>query len=395
MRFHFLWGFCLCLRQYGTGTAKRLWLLPLLMVVWVNIHGLVCPGLGTDRDSVDGAVVRHVSCTPQAGNASIRHKVAAQPLAVWGVLTALATLLQPTRGWGACICARSARQQPGNDAGAKEWAPPTVRDTSGAIFFIFVIGCFLAIGLCTASAQLTDVLLFVAFLWGWHLAQCAISSGLGLSRRPSCVWRLRRFSLSHAVARRRDQGMLNGMPVGLLSLMLLIGLPVVEASAVAARGGGAALGRNAGSGSAVPAAPAQICPQHLFHEMGYGSLHRFGQRLSSESSIDPRIELYPFEQWRDYINLGQGNNTRELFARLPDRCCAAAAQWINKVPSLMCYKHGHWVAGAVSVMSKNRLPDALQRRAGPLSPYGKRCPPATRPTGAQWMCFFAIAFGLG
>jgi hypothetical protein len=28
--------------------------------------------------------------------------------------------------------------------------------------------------------------------------------------------------------------------------------------------------------------------------------------------IDPRIELYPFEQWRDYINLGQGNNVDEL-----------------------------------------------------------------------------------
>ena len=31
--------------------------------------------------------------------------------------------------------------------------------------------------------------------------------------------------------------------------------------------------------------------------------------------IDPRIELYPYEQWRDYINLGAGNNVPELMAK--------------------------------------------------------------------------------
>ena len=31
--------------------------------------------------------------------------------------------------------------------------------------------------------------------------------------------------------------------------------------------------------------------------------------------IDTRIELYPIEQWRDYINLGQGNNVAVLLQK--------------------------------------------------------------------------------
>ena len=55
-------------------------------------------------------------------------------------------------------------------------------------------------------------------------------------------------------------------------------------------------------------------PQRLFHEMGMGS-YLIWALPEQKVFIDPRIELYPYEQWRDYIRLGQGQQIDELAAR--------------------------------------------------------------------------------
>ena len=303
-------GFLFVLAQYRTGTAKRLWLLPLLMVVWVNMHGSFVLGLALLGIVWMGAVVARFR-TPQAGNASDLPKVAAQPLALWGVLTALATLLNP-RGVGVLSYVRDLLGSSQVTTLVQEWAPPTVRDTSGAIFFVFVIGCFLAIGYARRKPQLTDVLLFVAFLW---LALGAVRNivWFGFVATPILCVAVAAILPEPRSRPAQGSGMLNGILVGLLGLMLLIGLPWLK-PVLLPPSVGALLSEG------TPVAAVQYLqrqpdrPQHLFHEMGYGSYLIWaapGQRIF----IDPRIELYPFEQWRDYINLGQGNNTRELFAR--------------------------------------------------------------------------------
>jgi hypothetical protein len=48
--------------------------------------------------------------------------------------------------------------------------------------------------------------------------------------------------------------------------------------------------------------------------MGYGS-YLIWAAPQQKVFIDPRIELYPFEQWADYINLGQANNVEQIVAR--------------------------------------------------------------------------------
>jgi hypothetical protein len=48
--------------------------------------------------------------------------------------------------------------------------------------------------------------------------------------------------------------------------------------------------------------------------MGYGSYLMWA---APEQPVfaDPRIELYPYAQWVDYINLGQANNVEARLAR--------------------------------------------------------------------------------
>jgi hypothetical protein len=49
----------------------------------------------------------------------------------------------------------------------------------------------------------------------------------------------------------------------------------------------------------------------LFNEMGYGS-YLIWALPEQKVFIDPRVELYPFEQWQDYIRISRGTRYNEL-----------------------------------------------------------------------------------
>ena len=53
---------------------------------------------------------------------------------------------------------------------------------------------------------------------------------------------------------------------------------------------------------------------HLFNEMGYGSYLIWAVPEQGVFN-DPRVELYPFEQWQDYIRISQGFHYAELLDR--------------------------------------------------------------------------------
>ena len=55
-------------------------------------------------------------------------------------------------------------------------------------------------------------------------------------------------------------------------------------------------------------------PRHLFHSEAYGS-YLIWQAPEQPVFIDTRIELYPIEQWRDYIDLGQAKNAATLLEK--------------------------------------------------------------------------------
>jgi hypothetical protein len=48
--------------------------------------------------------------------------------------------------------------------------------------------------------------------------------------------------------------------------------------------------------------------------MGFGS-YLIWAVPEQQVFVDPRIELYPYEQWIDYIELGQGKTVEQLTSR--------------------------------------------------------------------------------
>jgi hypothetical protein len=53
---------------------------------------------------------------------------------------------------------------------------------------------------------------------------------------------------------------------------------------------------------------------HLFNEMGYGS-YLIWAVPKQTVFIDPRIELYPYDQWMDYIHVNNANNYNEILMK--------------------------------------------------------------------------------
>jgi hypothetical protein len=309
-------GFLYILTQYRLGMARRLWMMPILMICWVNMHGSFVLGLALIALTIFGMVVEQVweqknRRTLEQTGAVARAPISNRALFFWGVITALATLVNP-RGIGVLSYVRDLLSSSQVTSLVQEWVPPTIRDTGGMIFFIFLIGTFLLIGYARKKPQFSDLLLLLAFLW---LALGAVRNivWFGFIATPIvCV------AVASMLPEQRGRvvqgsGLINGVLVGLLGLLLCIGLPWIKPVLLPP-----SVGALVSEGTPVAAVrfmqSQAVRPQHLFHEMGYGS-YLIWAAPEQKVFIDPRIELYPFEQWRDYLNLGQANNLTVLFER--------------------------------------------------------------------------------
>jgi hypothetical protein len=322
-------GFLYILVQYRLGMARRVWMLPILMICWVNMHGSFVLGLALIALTSFGMVVEHywgqrnrvptgptdatASAIPneQATDRAPRTQLPIRLLLFWGAITALATLINP-RGIGVLSYVRDLLSSSQVTSLVQEWVPPTIRDLGGMIFFIFLIGTFLLIGYARKKPQFSDLLLLLAFLW---LALGAVRNIVWFGFIATPIVCVAVASLLPEPRGRAVQGsgLLNGVLVGLLGLLLLIGLPWFKPVLLPPSVG--ALVSEGTPIAAVRFMQSQATrPQRLFHEMGYGS-YLIWAAPEQKVFIDPRIELYPFEQWRDYINLGQANNLSMLFER--------------------------------------------------------------------------------
>jgi hypothetical protein len=53
---------------------------------------------------------------------------------------------------------------------------------------------------------------------------------------------------------------------------------------------------------------------NLYNEMGYGS-YLIWAIPEQKVFADPRVELFPYEQWRDYIRINNGTNYNEILTK--------------------------------------------------------------------------------
>jgi hypothetical protein len=310
-------GFLTVLSEHRLGHASRLWLLPLLMALWVNMHGSFVLGLALIAITMFGELLKPTRAQNQEPRTKNREGgswflVLGSPLVLWGGLTALATLLNPA---GPAVLRYVTNLLGSNQVTTlvTEWAPPTTRDINGAIFFLAAMVCTAVLAYARRRPDLTDMLLLGAFFW---LALGATRNVVwfGFVAMPLLAVQLATLLPEPRARRFAGSAVLNGALIGVLALLLVLASPWVKPALDLPP----AVGRLLAEETPVEAVRAlqQLPdrPRRLFHAMGAGS-YLIWAAPEQQVFIDPRIELYPFEQWVDYINLGQANNADALLAK--------------------------------------------------------------------------------
>jgi hypothetical protein len=321
-------GFLTILTEYRLGLKNRLWLLPPLMALWVNLHGsfvlggiLIALTLGSEwlkrwvaawREAASWAS-QPIGVPEDVLNRPMPERLPPlQPLLIWGVITGLALLLNP-RGPAVLGYVRNLLGTSAVTSLVTEWATPTIRDPGGAIFFLFL---FLCVGVLTYARHrpdLTDMLLFGAFLWN-ALGAARNIVWFGFVATPLVVVQAATLISTPRNARGVvGSPALNGVLMGMLGLMLLIGLPWIK-PALLPPALGALLSEDTPVDAVNYLRGQPDRPHHLFHTEASGS-YLIWAAPEQPVFIDTRIELYPYDQWRDYLNLSQGNNVAALLQK--------------------------------------------------------------------------------
>jgi hypothetical protein len=288
-------GILLRWRRSGDGP---LWALPLLMLIWANLHGTF-----TLLPVLCGLVwLGALAERRWFGGGHSREEIRA--LTLWSAAALLALLANP-RGLG--ILGYVAGLLSNRSVGdlVTEWASPLrlLDEPMTLIFF----GVFAAVTVIVVWRwrwlMPTDLLLLMPFsVLAFQSARNIL--WFGIVAAPVCARLL-------SAAPQTERQPINRLIAGLLALMVIgtlpwwksaLGLPPTVGNLISAETPLAATEQLAARG---------LRPQRLFHELGFGS-YLIWAASDLRVFIDPRIELYPFEQWRDYIVLGQGREVDAL-----------------------------------------------------------------------------------
>lgn len=321
--------YILTMWRLGRGGFKQLLILPALAVIWVNLHGsfvlggaligLTFVGVWLQRFVEDLREQRAWASRPigQPTDVLSRPEKPARPqlrqVFLAGLLTGAAWLINP----GGLQVIGYVRNLLGSSAVTQlvtEWASPSIRDTGGLIFFLFVIVGIVILTYAPRRPDPVDMLIAGAFLW---LALGAVRNNIWFTAvaTPLLVTQLDGWFPADR-SRPAFQGMpgINATLAGIIVLMLLLSLPWVKPVLGLPPSLGNVLSPDTPVAAVEHLAADTNRPQHLFHAMSYGS-YMIWELPAQKVFADPRIELYPLDQWLDYQRLSAGYDVEGLLAK--------------------------------------------------------------------------------
>lgn len=297
-------AFYLLLTRYREGRLSPRWLfvLPPLMAFWVNAHGafvlgpvlLGLIGLGVGVERLGG---RRAGAPPLG------------PLVGSGLLTGLALLLNPQGPRILGYVHRLLTDRPSQTL-VVEWASPTPHGVANVLFYLSILILILALAGSRHRLAPAEQILLLAFLWlAWSGQRYVI--WFGMVAMPM---------LAHLLAgwlppwpwpppppRRLNTGLAITLflPVLAAQPWWVERLPLPEAYWKQVWRGSPA---GPLVGVETPVYAAEYLRAHpggrLFNEMGYGS-YLIWALPGEKVFVDPRVELYPYELWLDYLRISQ------------------------------------------------------------------------------------------
>jgi hypothetical protein len=153
-------AFYLILWRYRDGRRDQLWLLPVLMALWVNLHGAFLMGLILVALYGVSEGLRRLMDPNRSDALSIAQL---RKLVVVFALCGVATLLNP-EGYGIYDYVRAVLGDAGSQQLVAEWQPPRVNEFLGVLLFYgpFLLALFVFIQ-ARVKPDLTEMALFSAF----------------------------------------------------------------------------------------------------------------------------------------------------------------------------------------------------------------------------------------
>jgi hypothetical protein len=304
------------LKRYTEGNLNWRWLLlcPACMIIWVNVHGSFVLGLILIAIFFLGEIISKVSKQSRSLN---WHQIGW--IGCTGLFSGLAVLINP-RFVGIINYTLKLLTDPSSQQLVEEWQSPTPQGLANIFFFISVLFFIIILAYSKYRLTPTEIILYVGFLWlAWSGQRYVI--WYGLISTPILARLLRDVPLK-LLSFIPQKNWLNLVLVVVLIIPVVAIQPwFVEQLPLPDTYWQQVLrGSPAGPLLSVdtPVASAEYLKSHpgghLFNEMGYGS-YLIWAIPDQGVFMDPRVELFPYDQWMDYIHIKNGTNYNELLTK--------------------------------------------------------------------------------
>ncbi len=309
-------GTYLVLQRYVEGEIRWPWLLlcPALMVLWVNVHGSFILGLILVGAYLVGEGVRKL--LKQAEALSWRQ---IGLIAGTGLLSGLAVLANP-RFTGIISYTFKLLTDPPSQQLIEEWQSPTPQGFANIFFFVSIIIFIVVLAFSKYRLTITELLLFVGFVWlAWSGQRYVV--WYGIISMPILARLIKDLPIKTPVFVPQKNWLNLALALVVFIPTLLVQPWLVERLPLPARYW-EQVQRGSPAGplidTATPVAAAEYLKSHpgghLFNEMGYGS-YLIWAVPGQGDFIDPRVELFPYDQWMDYIDVSEGINYDQILQR--------------------------------------------------------------------------------
>jgi hypothetical protein len=276
---------------------------PLGMLVWVNSHGSFIIGLALVGIWLGDELWK-------LGVARYRKEIRYSLNGLWAALLALglallASLVNP-RGLGIVNYLLNLLGDPVVQKLVPEWAAPRPSDVYGAIFLIALLVSAIILALSSKRPDFFQLATFLVFgILGLKTTRGVIWFGIVMApilavHIPEIPISIRKKGIQNTA--RPFTHFINLAIIIVLVIGAVISLPWFK-NYLAFPRLKAGLISSETPVQATEYLLAEHLPGEIFHEMGFGSYLIWAAQPEYKVFVDPRIELYPPEIWRDYISI--------------------------------------------------------------------------------------------
>lgn len=292
-------------------SKKWLLTLPFIMIFWVNSHGAFILGLILIGIYLVGELLALLLKLPQAMD--LKDVIW---LAITGIMTGLAVLVNP-RLFGIVDYVLDLLTDKPSQQLVVEWQSPTPQGFANIAFFISILLVLVCVAYSKYRLSPTMVLTILCFIWlAWSGLRYIIWYSIAVMPVLSQAIANLPLKFPTFLPKRNLWNVLITIilfiPVILVQPWLVERFPLPETyreQVIWDSSIGPLLSTDN------PIAAVEYLKSNpggkLFNEMGYGS-YLIWFMPEQGVFIDPRVELYAFEQWQDYIRISNGTDYNRL-----------------------------------------------------------------------------------